>query len=590
VTGTPNEPPVAIANADKQVVDIEEVVHFDATDSYDPEDGEVHNYAWDLDGDGMYVDAFFGEVDWYYDVPGLYQVDVQVCDIPGLCDRLDEKILIQVMEGGNQPPVAVAIANKTYCFEGETIEFDGSQSYDPEDGFPSSWAWDLDEDGEYDDGPFILVSKQFDTEGVYCVDLKVTDSEGAFDTLDDPICITVLPPGSNFPPEAIADVNCSFPLVDQEIEFTNESIDYDGEIVTWEWNFDDGTGWHDYSSTQGNVTWDYGDEGVYNADLRVTDNLDATDQLDTPITIYASRPEFTVPSGPPSCGSVGTHLFTAANQLPITNTTTSTRDIAFLSSGFVLMVFSNNLVQTDLLNIVDPPVMTNAAWIQSIDTTKSDFVALSGLTDGLIEVYTAQGVAQDMELVPVAEVDVGQPVNAITFDNESNMWVYTGGEIRAYITPNYTLDPCKIFEVPDIEALGEVQDMDFNIWNHSLYLVIDDGANGAVAEVDYLGNVAGTISNVLQGPSRYFDIVIDKNVMDPDTPGCRIVVAGGVSEAYMTRLDADLTVLARASFGYWGLRSIALDKGPSNIIMGIEDCCIGWVDTFGPPRDWTDTD
>lgn len=590
VTGTPNEPPVAVANADKEIVNIEEVVHFDATDSYDPEDGEVHNFAWDLDGDGLYIDAFFGEIDWYYDVPGLYQVDVRVCDIPGLCDTLDDKILIQVLEGGNQPPVAVAVANKTYCFEGETIEFDGSQSTDPEDGFPSSWAWDLDEDGEYDDGPFILVSKQYNTEGTYTVDLKVTDSESAFDTLDELITITVMPPGSNFPPEASAYVNCSFPLLSQEIEFTDESMDFDGDIVKWEWNFNDGSGWHDYTSTQGNVTWSYTEEGIYNADLRVTDNMDATDQLDSPITIYASEPNFPVPSGSPSCGAADTHSFTAYNQLSLINTSASTRDIAFLSSGFLLMVVSNNLIQTDLISIVDPPVMTGADWIQSIDTTQSDFVALSGLTDGLIEVYTAQGVAQDMEFISVADVDVGQPVSAITFDEMSNLWVYTQGQIRAYITPNYNLDPCRIFDVPDIETLGTVHDMDFNIWNHSLYLAIDDGANGTVAEVDYLGNIAGSVSNVLLGPSRYFDIVIDKNVIDSNAPGCRIVVGGGISEGFMTRLDADMTILAQASYGYWGLRSIALDKGPSNIIVGIEDCCVGWVDSFEPPRDWTDID
>jgi len=92
----------------------------------------------------------------------------------------------------NDPPVAVA-DTVTGDYTGYTdipIEFDGSESYDP-DGTIVSWEWDFDEDGVYGDETGELVSYTWDTDGVFYVDLKVTDNDGATDTLDDLLEITI---------------------------------------------------------------------------------------------------------------------------------------------------------------------------------------------------------------------------------------------------------------------------------------------------------------------------------------------------------------------------------------------------------------
>lgn len=85
----------------------------------------------------------------------------------------------------NQPPVAVAeiVGGDNIIFEDQSLGFDGSSSYDP-DGTIVSYEWDADDDGAYDDATGPNPSIQFNTTGIFHVDLKVTDNKGATDTLD----------------------------------------------------------------------------------------------------------------------------------------------------------------------------------------------------------------------------------------------------------------------------------------------------------------------------------------------------------------------------------------------------------------------
>jgi PKD repeat protein len=96
---------------------------------------------------------------------------------------------------GNQPPVAVATASPTTGAAPLTVNFDGTGSSDP-DGNPLSYAWDLDDDGAYDDSTATKPSYTYTTAGGYTPSLRVTDSQGASDT--DSVNISV----GNTPPTA----------------------------------------------------------------------------------------------------------------------------------------------------------------------------------------------------------------------------------------------------------------------------------------------------------------------------------------------------------------------------------------------------
>lgn len=99
--------------------------------------------------------------------------------------------------GGNCPPTALAQADPTNGPAPLVVNFDAADSSDPE-GDALSYAWDLDGDGAYDDSTAQKPTYTYSTAGNYDIQLKVTDSKGASDTLDQPLKISA----GNTPPSA----------------------------------------------------------------------------------------------------------------------------------------------------------------------------------------------------------------------------------------------------------------------------------------------------------------------------------------------------------------------------------------------------
>ena len=62
------------------------------------------------------------------------------------------------------------------------VDFDGSGSSDPDFGDTLEYAWDLDEDGQYDDSTAVSPNRTYTQVGTVSVGLRVTDDDGATDT------------------------------------------------------------------------------------------------------------------------------------------------------------------------------------------------------------------------------------------------------------------------------------------------------------------------------------------------------------------------------------------------------------------------
>jgi PKD repeat protein len=134
----------------------------------------------------------------------------------------------------NQPPKAVAAATPTTGAAPLTVRFDGTGSTDPEDS-QLTFAWDLDDDGAYDDSTASQPTFTYTTSGTHTASLRVTDSLGASDT--DSITITV----GNTPPTAVINTPAAGTTwkVGDVINFSGSATDaQDGDLpasaLSWE--------------------------------------------------------------------------------------------------------------------------------------------------------------------------------------------------------------------------------------------------------------------------------------------------------------------------------------------------------------------
>jgi PKD repeat protein len=161
---------------------------------------------------------------------------------------------------GNRPPVA---GFNWHC-DGLSCQFtDGSGD---DDGRLTGWSWQFGDGGSSGEAN---PAHQYSGPGTYTVTLTVTDNDGATDEKTTRIDVTSPspPPEDNKAPEADFDDHCH----DLRCSFTDKSKDDDGNLVSWVWDFGDGTG-----SSEQNPTHSYEDEGHFDVTLTVTDNDGAT--------------------------------------------------------------------------------------------------------------------------------------------------------------------------------------------------------------------------------------------------------------------------------------------------------------------------
>jgi len=80
---------------------------------------------------------------------------------------------------GTEPPVAVIDVDKTDGPTPLVVQFDGSESSDPDPGDVLAYSWDLNGDGTFGDSTAIAPTATYSTSGTYKPRLRVTDPHGA---------------------------------------------------------------------------------------------------------------------------------------------------------------------------------------------------------------------------------------------------------------------------------------------------------------------------------------------------------------------------------------------------------------------------
>jgi Ca2+-binding RTX toxin-like protein len=145
-----------------------------ASGSYDP-DGFIANYAWDLDGDGVYevnTGATF-YVSRTFNLVGTVSVGIQVTDNRGASSVA--RGFINVLALPNRAPIASFTANPSTAVVGQVVSFDGRASSDP-DGQSLTYDWDFGDGSPHAGGS--TASHAYAAAGPRVVRLRVTDTLG----------------------------------------------------------------------------------------------------------------------------------------------------------------------------------------------------------------------------------------------------------------------------------------------------------------------------------------------------------------------------------------------------------------------------
>lgn len=263
-------PPIADANGPYTGV-AGSPVSLDGSGSSDP-DGTIVSYAWDF-GDGG---TGSGVAPTHtYSVDGSFSVTLTVTDNTGL-EASDTTSATINPAGGNSPPTANANGPYTGT-EGTAVQFLSTGSSDA-DGTITGYLWDFgDGSTSTSENPM----HTFVAAAIYNVSLTVTDDAG--DTGNDATTATIEALQVNVAP--VADANGPYSgFVGDTIGFDGGgSADSDGTIVSYDWDFGDGS-----IGTGVAPTHSYASAGAYTVALTVTDDMGANDTATSSATIEDS--------------------------------------------------------------------------------------------------------------------------------------------------------------------------------------------------------------------------------------------------------------------------------------------------------------
>jgi PKD repeat protein len=265
--GAGNQAPVASTSGPYSAM-LGEAVQLDASSSTDT-DGSITSYIWSF-GDGSSGNGV--RPTHSYSSQGTYNVTLTVTDNDGAVDSVMTNVTINP---ANQPPIADP-GDAYFANDGEAVMFDGSGSSDP-DGSIVSYAWNF---GDSVSSTEMNPSHTYAAAGNYTVSLTVTDNQGLTGT-----AMTAVTIGSVVSQQApVAQVNGPYSgSVMVSVNFSgNGSVDPDGTIVSYEWDFGDGETIFDSSDSASHV---YSQSGSYTVTLKVTDNDGLMDMETTTATI-----------------------------------------------------------------------------------------------------------------------------------------------------------------------------------------------------------------------------------------------------------------------------------------------------------------
>ncbi|MEZ4888378.1 MAG: glycosyl hydrolase family 8 [Chitinophagales bacterium] len=263
--GNQNTPPIAVIAANPISGNAPLVVAFNASGSSDA-NGDVLTYSWDFGDGNTSTDAITNHT---FNNSGVYTVMLTVNDGNGGTDT--ETVNITAIDATPQPPTANFTANPTSGGVPLNVAFNASASTDP-NGDALAYTWDF---GDGNSATGVSTNHIYTAIGTYTAILTVNDGNGGTDSETAIINVTNTAPTASFtatPSSGQPPLAVSFDA--------SASIDANGDNLTYNWDFGDGT-----SSTGVTSNHTYNSEGNYTVTLTVNDGNGGIDTATTGINV-----------------------------------------------------------------------------------------------------------------------------------------------------------------------------------------------------------------------------------------------------------------------------------------------------------------
>ncbi|MFN0159735.1 MAG: PKD domain-containing protein, partial [Burkholderiales bacterium] len=287
---TPNVAPTASFTATPTSTTAGQSVILNGSASSDS-DGSIVSYRWDF-GDGTIFPAVgvtnaSPTTSKSYAAAGTYTITLTVTDNGGATASTTRQVTVSP---ANVPPTASFTTTPSSTTVGQSVSLNAGASVDT-DGSIVNYQWDF---GDGTSFPAVGVtnaspttSKSYAAAGTYTITLTVTDNGGA--TTSTTRQVTVNVPG-NVPPTASFTSTPSSTTVGVSVSLdAGASVDSDGSIVNYRWDFGDGTSFPAVGATNASPTTSksYAAPGSYTITLTVTDNSGATANTTRQVAVSA---------------------------------------------------------------------------------------------------------------------------------------------------------------------------------------------------------------------------------------------------------------------------------------------------------------
>lgn len=229
--------------------------------------------------------------------PGVYKVTLSYSRL-SLLPPWSFDVVKDVTVVANQAPDASFTASPSAPTINQAVTFTDT-STDPE-GDALTRAWDLDGDGQYNDGDGRTASRTFATRGAKTVRLRVTDRFGAESVSTRTVTV------ANVAPTVAMNVTPTTVQTGEPVTFSAVGSDPDGGTVTYAWDLT-GNGQYTDATSATPGTRTFTRAGTFTVGVRVTD-----DDGDASTSTVQRTQVITVTNRPPTTPAITAQPATAA--------------------------------------------------------------------------------------------------------------------------------------------------------------------------------------------------------------------------------------------------------------------------------------